>query len=136
MFVFDENLPGALARAIGHLVTDGHRVVAARDYVGGGTPDVALFEKLRAEETDRRIIVTLDKYRRPEEQVVLRDTDFVVFTLHRAWAPRSRWMKFHGLVAFWPAIQKTAESAGPGYCVYEVPYGLNGTGRLRSVKIS
>ncbi|WP_238446933.1 hypothetical protein [Azohydromonas australica] len=122
-FLFDNNLPPALARALKELSRReaGHvqDVIALRDRFPQNTPDTVWLEELGRE--GGWSIVSGDQFNKSDaEKELIRKAGFNVFVLHRSWAKYPYWPKAANMVAWWPRIIEQASLASRS--AFRVPW--------------
>ncbi|MFT8675330.1 MAG: DUF5615 family PIN-like protein [Acetobacter sp.] len=116
-FVFDENHPPALARALAPFAKlCGQEAVSVRDLALDGTKDVDLLHIL-TDRNDKVILVTADRAmsRRAHEVAAIRDTGAVVVVCVKAWNQQGDLLeRARMMVWWWPTIVQCAEGAARG----------------------
>lgn len=131
----DENLPPALAQAIHAIAcSDDHEVVHVRDFVKGGTTDLALFEA--AIRANIRVHVTLDHHqRRPAEREAISRLGLTVFVLAKGWNTLNHYERAARLLEWWPKMMQQADLVQPG-AMFRVPHARASGGRLTQIKMA
>ncbi|WP_018995009.1 hypothetical protein [Thioalkalivibrio sp. ALJ2] len=135
-FLFDNNLPPALAEALGTLTAAHwqgvHSVVHLRDRFDKSVSDTFYIEKLGSE--GDWSIVTHDRFAKGLERQALARANIVVFLLDKSWAQHAFWDKSTNLCRWWPVIVHQAERLSGG-AILQVPWKLSGQGRFKQVPI-
>jgi hypothetical protein len=133
-FLFDNNLPPHLARAIKALSAKDsgrvHDVIALRDRFPHDTPDTEWMEVLAKE--GGWCIVSSDQFRKSHaERELVRQAGFTVFVLHKSWSSQTYWPKAANMVAWWPRIIEQASLATRS--AFRVPWKLSG--KFEQIKV-
>lgn len=129
-FLFDNNLPPALARAIAALCdseADVQQVAHLRELFDGSTPDV---EWLAALSQSPWYVVSIDKFKKKggAEREAIRRAGHTVYVLDSQWSSRPFWDKSHRLVQWWPTILAHARLTAGG--AYRIPLRWTPSARL------
>jgi hypothetical protein len=120
-FLFDNNLPPALAHAIRELCTgetDVRHVDHLTDHHPGKTPDLTWIPGLEGS----WYIVSVDKFNksRGQEREALRRAGHTVYVLDPQWSPHPFWKKSAQLVSWWPHVLEHARLTQGG--VHRIPW--------------
>lgn len=133
-FIFDNNLPPALAQGIGALTKpDGHAVEHLRNRFAPNTPDVDWIEKLGSE--GRWIILSGDLriFRNRHEREVWRASGLTAFFLAKGWINHKFWEQAWRMMRWWPVIVEVAQLVQPG-AAFEVPLQYGTKSKLKQLR--
>ncbi|RCK30233.1 hypothetical protein TH9_19550 [Thalassospira xiamenensis] len=117
IFLFDENMPPKLARAIIELSKgDNHQILLIRDEFGAGTSDVSWMTQAHVKYGPDVVAITCDHYirKRPHEILAFKQNDLRAFILPKLFNQYKYWDKSAFLVRWWPKIVETAEASATG----------------------
>lgn len=116
IFMFDNNLPPALAYAINQLSKrefDGqHEIFHLRDRFSQNTPDAQWIEALSSQKKTCAVI-TRDKLDKGMEAYLLRNSGLIVFHLDQGW-DKKFWNQSVNLIRWWPSIVQQAKKVSGG----------------------
>jgi hypothetical protein len=134
-FLFDANLPPAIAHAIAALseAEEGvGRIVHLVDLFPPATDDLVWIPGLLAHGTDW-YIVSQDKFRksRGAEREALRRAGHGVYVLEPSWSSHPYWAKCSQLVQWWPRILQQARLTSGS--VLRVPWRYSPTKKFLSI---
>ncbi len=134
-FLFDANLPPALALAISHLSSAEPgigRVCHLTEIFKPATPDVEWIEGLTVHGKDW-YIVSQDKFRksRGAEREAVRRAGHGVYVLDPSWCSQPFWTKSANLVLWWPKVLQHAGLNKGG--VHRIPWRYSATRKLESI---
>ena len=133
-FLFDNNLPAHLARAICELSkreSDRVReVIALCDRFSRNAPDSEWLAALAQE--GGWYIVSGDQFRKSDaEKELIRRSGLTVFVLHKSWSSHAYWAKAAQMVAWWPRILDQASLAQKA--AFRVPWRTQG--KLEQIRV-
>ncbi|WP_412777055.1 hypothetical protein [Thalassospira lucentensis] len=117
IFLFDENMPPKLARAILELSRGGdHQIKLVLEEFGSGTSDVSWISQARARYGEDVVAITCDHHikTRPHEIKAFRQNLLRAFVLPKMFTQYRYWDKSAFLIKWWPKIVSTSEKSSPG----------------------
>lgn len=131
-FFVDNNLPPALARALGALsAQEHHSVVPLRDKFSPDVTDETWIENLSRE--GQWVVITHDNLNKGLEREALRQAGLLVFFLDKSWRDHKFWDKAYQLVRWWPRIIDQAEGIQGG-AAFKVPWNFSGKGKFEQIR--
>lgn len=132
-FFFDNNLPPALAHAVGALSKSAPhsigQVIHLTDRFPRNTGDEAWIGAL-ADEAGPWYVVSIDRFKKNHraEREAIRKAGLTVYVLDPQWAHQQYWSKATRLIEWWPLILQHASLSAGG--VYSVPWRRTNKSRL------
>lgn len=120
-FVFDENLPSSLPKAMAAVIR-GHSFAHSTDLLGAGATDQALFAALAADPLS--VLVTQDRKqtRTAEIRAALRSSGVTVVFLAEGWMKLSNVKRAELLFRWWPFLEAATTKASRG-AWFDLPSG-------------
>lgn len=125
IFVFDNNLPPALAHGVKELSSARyqHEIIHLTDRFPANTPDSVWIEDF-SEEKNQVVIITQDKLTKANEAILLRNSGLMVFHLEHGWSTHNYWDNAQNLVRWWPFIVDQAQRIS-GAAAFRVKWSFN-----------
>ena len=136
IFVFDNNLPSALAKSLDALTKSQfphHSVCHITDLLPASTPDEDWIEYLSTN-VENYVVITHDKLTKGLEREVLRRVGLKVFMLNKTWRNHKFWDKAVNITRWWPRIVNQAEGVFGG-AAFSVGWNFSGKGKFEVIKL-
>lgn len=138
-FIFDNNLPPSLAKALNELTKNQwpgqHLVIHIREKFSTSTKDEEWIGSLAEDSASEWVVLTHDRFNKGIEREVLRRAGLKVFMLNKAWASERYWNKAYNLVRWWPRIVEQAEGVTGG-AAFGVQWKFSGKGQFQVIKLN
>ena len=114
-FIFDNNLPSRLARALNILSEpEGHKVLHLKDKFPPEIPDIKWIQILGKEGNWVIISADIRITKIKQEKQAWKESELIAFFLNKSWTNIRFWEKAWKLVEWWPTIIIEAEKAKQG----------------------